>query len=289
MGQINERRRTVRLRRSALLKSKLDTIDRPAIKIAETSEEFEQALSLVYQEYVDSGYIPHPNPEGKIFSVHHLLPETTVFIAKSYQTVISTLTQVFDSELFGLPMDSLYQEELSQLREKGRKIAEVGALATKKDFKWQNLFMHLCQIMYWFAQYKKVDDLCITVNPKHVRFYKSIFLFDVFGPEKQYSRVAAPAVLMRLDLGGFKRASKRVYGSLDFDCNLYEYFHRMDGESPNGCGPGVNNEPILVSHEKPRLKVETVQKLIESDNTVLIDMTEPQKKHIMMLYPGLRF
>jgi N-acyl amino acid synthase FeeM len=289
MAEMHERRRTVRLRRSALLKSKLDTIDRPAIKIAETSLEYEQALALVYQEYVESGYITNPNAEGKIFSVHHLLPETTVFIAKSYQTVISTLTQVFDSELFGLPMDSIYQEELAELRERGRKIAELGSLATKKDFRWQNLFMYLCQIMYWFARYKEVDDLCITVNPKHVRFYKTIFLFEQFGPEKQYPKVAAPAVLMRLNMEGIENAVKRVYGNLDFDCNLYEYFHRMDGESPNGLGPGVKNRPILVTNERPRLTVETVQKLAESDRAVLCDLTAAQKKHILALYPGLQF
>jgi hypothetical protein len=288
MAERHERRRTVRLRRSALLKSKLDTIDRPAIKIAETSKEYDQALALVYDEYVESGYIPNPNPEGKIFSVHHLLPETTVFVAKSYETVISTLTQVFDSELFGLPMDSIYWEELAELREKGRKIAELGSLATKKDFRWQNLFMYLCQVMYWFSRYKEVDDLCITVNPKHVRFYHSIFLFEKFGPEKQYPKVAAPAILMRLNMDGIEKSLKQVYGNLEFDCNLYEYFHRMDGESSNGFGPAAKNRPILVAHDKPRLPVESVQKLLETDKTVLNGLTVPQKEHLSLLYPGLR-
>jgi hypothetical protein len=271
------------------LKSRLDAIDRPAIKIAETSREYEQALALVYEEYVQSGYIPNPNPDGMVFSVHHLLPETTVFIAKSYETVISTLTQVFDSEHFGLPMDCIYREELAELRDKGRKIAELGSLATNKEFRWQNLFMYLCQLMYWFARERGVNDLCITVNPKHVRFYKTIFLFEKFGPEKQYPKVAAPAVLMRLDVGGFEKASKRIYGHLEFDCNLHEYFHRMNGESSNGFGPAIPNRPIPVVSKKPRLPVETVQKLIESDRTVLQDLTDFQKKYLLALYPGLQF
>lgn len=222
-----ERRRTVRLKRSALLKSNLDEIDRPAIKFAETQNEHEQAFALVYQAYVQSSYIPNPSPDGKVSSIYSFLPETFIFIAKSYQSVISTLTQIFDSKLFGLPLDSMYREELKELREQGRTIAEIGALATKKDFRWKNLFMVLCQIMYWYARYKKVNDLCITVNPKHLRFYNTIFLFEEFGPKKQHPKFATPVVLLRLNMEHIETKVKTAYNKLDFDCNLYDYFHRM--------------------------------------------------------------
>ncbi|MDX9786988.1 MAG: hypothetical protein RBT11_09440 [Desulfobacterales bacterium] len=283
-----ERRRTVRLKRSALLTSKLDEIDRPAIKIAETPEEYEQALALVYQEYVQSGYVANPTPEGKIFSVYNLLPETAVFVAKSYLTVISTLTQIFDSELFGLPMDSIYREELRGLREEGRKIVELGALATKKDFRWQNLFMYLCQIMYWYAQYKKVNDLCITINPKHVRFYKTIFLFEEYGPEKQYPKVGAPAVLLRLNMDDIEHKLKRVYSDFDFDCNLYKYFHRMNGNKQENYEEALKGRMSLSEHDQPRLDSTTAQKLIHVNQVVLQNLSPAQKSFILKYYPDLQ-
>jgi hypothetical protein len=288
-ADIIERRRTVRIRRSALLKSHLDFIDRPAIKIAENLDEHQQAFRLVYQEYVKSGYIPNPKPNGEIFSIFNLFPETAVFIVKSYQTVISTLSQFYDSKSFGLPMDSLYHEELSELRKKGRRIAEIGALATQGDYRWQNLFMYLCQIMYWFARYQRVNDLCITVNPKHVRFYKTIFLFEEFGPEKEYPKVAAPAVLLRLNLDTVESELKEVYSESNFDCNLYHYFHRMNGHKLEDYSEALINKGAITVHDKPRLGESAAQDLILADRSVLYGLTPDQQKYIHSLYPNIQF
>lgn len=284
-----ERRRTVRIRRSALLKSQLDSIDRPAIKLAENLNEHRQAFALVYQEYVQSGYIPNPKPYGEVFSVFNLLPETAVFVVKSYQSVISTLSQFYDSKLFGLPMDSIYRDELLELRKKGRKIAEIGALATSSDYRWQNLFMYLCQIMYWFARYQRVDDLCITVNPKHVRFYKTIFLFEEFGPEKEYPKVAAPAVLLRLNMDTVENDLKVVYDQSDFECNLYHYFHRMNGHKLEHYSEALINKGAVTVHDKPRLGETAAQQLIATDKNVLNGLTSDQIKYIHSIYPGIQF
>ena len=54
-------------------------------------------------------------PSQILFSIYHLLSETAVFVAKSYLDVVSTLTLVFDTEPFGLPMDAIYQKELDDL------------------------------------------------------------------------------------------------------------------------------------------------------------------------------
>lgn len=48
MDRSIERRRTIRIRRSALTAAKLDDIDKPSIKVAETRDELEQAFRLVY-------------------------------------------------------------------------------------------------------------------------------------------------------------------------------------------------------------------------------------------------
>jgi hypothetical protein len=46
------------------------------------------------------------------------------------------------------------------------------------------------------------DDICIAVNPRHVRFYERLFpSASQFGDLKRYNKVnGAPAVLLRLDL-----------------------------------------------------------------------------------------
>jgi hypothetical protein len=283
-----ERRRTIRIRRSALLKSDLGELDRPAIKIAETAGEFEQSFAMVYKEYADSGYIPVPQENGLLFNHFNFLPETVLFIAKSYEEVISTLTQVFDSETFGLPMDSIYHEELEDLRRDGRKISEIGALATKKDFRWQNLFMYICRVMYWYSNYQQVDDLCIAVNPKHVRFYETIFLFEQFGPEKTYPKVDAPAVLLRLDMHKIKDKLKNTYAKEDFECNLFEYFHRINDTHVEDYSNALASKGV-VTDSYSKFTPEIASHFFQMDKALFNSLELHQREYLKGLFPGLSF
>ncbi|GAB6112239.1 N-acyl amino acid synthase FeeM domain-containing protein [Desulfomicrobium escambiense] len=224
---ILERRRSVRLRRSAMLQSKLEEIDRPNIKIAENRDEFAQSFALVYREYLASGYIKNPHPTELHLSAFNFLPTTCVFIFRSYLTVISTLTQIFDSRLFGLPMDALYGPELNQLRDQGRKLTELSALATPREIRWCNLMVFLSKTMFEYSRINNVDDICIMVNPKHVSFYKTMFLFDDFGPERFYAGVGAPAVALRINMDHIEQNLLEKYQTFDVDGNLHEFFCKM--------------------------------------------------------------
>lgn len=61
-----DQRRTIRIKRSGLRKSKLLKLDRPGIKFVETVQELEQSFALVYAEYYKKGFIPKPNPLGRL-------------------------------------------------------------------------------------------------------------------------------------------------------------------------------------------------------------------------------
>jgi hypothetical protein len=281
-GRTRDRRRSVRIKRSALLKDHLDDIDRPSIKIAETRDELEQAFSLVYREYQRLGYTKEPNGSMIYLSIYHILPETAVFIFKSYLTVISTLTQIFDSTIFGLPMDSLYQEELDALRNGNRKLAELSALATPRETRWRNLFMHLCRAMFCYAMYENVNDLCIMVNPKHVEFYKRIFLFEDLGPEKYYPNVGAPAVALRLNLDDIDGKLKKKYSSLDFDCDLHSFFCRVTNSQVT-----VSDGEHSLVERKRGLDTDTVRYFFVEKTNVLDKATPEQMNYIRSLYPGL--
>lgn len=244
---VHERRRTIRIRRSALLKANLDEIDRPSIKLAENKDEWHQAFGLVHKEYLEQGYIKHPHPSALSFNIYNFLPSTCVFIFKSYLTVISTLTQIFDSPEFGLPMDALYREELDILRDQGRKITELSALATPREVRWCNLMVYLSKTMFEYSRLSDVNDICIMVNPKHVRFYKAIFLFDDFGKEKFYDAVGAPAVALRLNYDTIEEKLGEVYSEFDFESNLYEFFCKVNStmeELQKGCISPQRRSPM---------------------------------------------
>jgi hypothetical protein len=219
-----ERRRTIRIRRSSLLEAKLQDVDRPSIKIAETLDEYLQAFRLVHDEYLAQGYIKAPNASRMQYGVHDLLPRTCLFIFKSYLDVISTLTFIPDHGLFGLPMDALFKTEVDTLREQGRKVVELSALATDKRKRWRNIILIVTKAMFHYAKYTGVDDLCIMVNPKHVRFYKNIFLFKDFGGERFYEKVGAPAVGLRVDFSRIEDNLFAAYGEEEFDTDLHGFF-----------------------------------------------------------------
>lgn len=266
-----ERRRTIRIRRSSLLDAKLESLDRPSIKKAETFEEYSQAFTLLHDAYLASGYLPQAHPERLYFGIHHLLPETCVFLFKSYRTVLSTMSFIPDSPEFGLPMDDLYKSEVDVLRRAGRKVVEIGSLATVAHRRGQNIIMFLAKAMFQFAISTGTDDVCITVNPKHTRFYKSIFLFEPFGEKRYYDKVGAPAVALRVDMRSIKPSLRDAYGESDFDTDVYSLLVQKDNVHARATGL----DTLSLEKCKP-LVCETLAKLLALRSTVLEGLTNRQ-------------
>ncbi|MFV0348159.1 MAG: N-acyl amino acid synthase FeeM domain-containing protein [Halodesulfovibrio sp.] len=226
MGTDIERRRTIRIRRSSLANNNLMDIDRPSIKIAEDKDDYSEAFRIVYDAYAELGYTSQHHT-GMYYNIFSMLPTTCVFVFKQYLKPISTLTQVLDSDLFGLPMDKLYKKEVDELRNQGRKIAEIGALATSKESRWNNLLMFLGKAYFQYAKLIGINDILITVNPKHVEFYKAIFLFEPFAEERHHPSVGAPAVALRINYDQFWERLEYTFRDHEFETDLYTFFSKI--------------------------------------------------------------
>lgn len=282
-----ERRTTLRIKRSGLHGCDFDDLDRISFKFAETREELEQAFSLVYEVYLNKGYIPKPCFHKMLYNIYSLLPETTHIIAKSYLNVISNLTEIFDSPTFGLPMDCIYKQELDELRKQGRSIVELSSLATPEVHRWKNIFLYLVQVMYWYSVYKEVDDVCITINPRHVRYYMQLFPFEYLGPERHYKRVDAPAVALRGKIREAREWMVSISRSLGFDPSLFSYFDKMTGDGPFHKRPLMDPESPQIMVQPNRLKKETVQYFIDMDPGILHELRYEHLEELLRLYPGL--
>lgn len=181
-------------------------------KIAETISEFEGAFRLVHDVYVKEGYMD-PQDSGLRVTPFSFLSTNKTFIGCKKNKVILTVTFFGDSS-YGLPMDSLYKEELDILRNEGRKIYEVGALAVMaiEKLKFQRIVMTLFKVSLQYAwRHLDVDDLVIVINPKHRSFYEKVFSFRQIGTEKSYDYVKGnPAIALRLDLKWDKKRFLRM-------------------------------------------------------------------------------
>jgi hypothetical protein len=105
----------------------------------------------------------------------------------------------------GLPLEEIYAAEVGALRARGRRVAEVSALAVARSQGRATLdvVVPLVRLVLIFASaLEPVDDLCIAVNPRHATFYRALLRFEALGARRAYGKVnGAPALALRLDLG----------------------------------------------------------------------------------------
>lgn len=282
-----DRRRTIRIKRAGLDKCKLGRLDRPAIKFAESKEELEQSFALVYHIYRKKGFVPEFKPHNMLYSIYSLLPWTTHIIAKSYKDVISNLTEIFDTPEFGLPMDAVYKPELDAIRSKGRMIVELSALATPTEHRWKNIFLYLVQVMYWYSLVNGVDDVCVTVNPRHKRFYMQLFPFEQIGPERYYPRVNAPAVGLRGKVREAYDRMRDICDDLEFETPLYTCFRKMTGEQPQSSLQKINLNSLQILVQPNKLESTTVNHFLRLDPTLTCNLTLEQKGCLSNAYPDI--
>ena len=282
-----DRRRTLRIKYSGLKRFNLEDLEKPAIKFAETKDELEQAFALVYQVYWEKKYITEPKEHKLYFSIYSLLPDTVHIIAKKYLTVISTLTEIFDTEEFGLPMDSIYKEEVDLLRAQNRKIVELSALATPREYRWKNIFLYQVQVMFWYSLYKGVDDICITINPRHVRYYMNLFPFEKFGEEKMYSRVNAPAIALRGKVEESIEDMIEIFNALEMETPLDYYFYLMTGTRPIKTSSIFRQDLEKIKPRPKKIDADTIAYFLEKEPSIKEKLTPKQREKLLKAYKGL--
>jgi hypothetical protein len=195
-------------------------------RIAETREDIEGAVRLVYRNYIELGYC-HLNRFGVHFYLFDVLPETRTLVALHGDRVVATLTLVFDSPL-GLPSGKLYAAELDALRSGGRRLVEVSKLAVDRDLGARGLAV-LKGIfrLGWLAsaRVRGCTDFVIMVEPHHERFYARSLLFERAGELKPDPEAKdAPSLLLRLRLAEGPERYRAAFGEEPKEANPYWYF-----------------------------------------------------------------
>ena len=150
-------------------------------KIARSKHELLAAFRLVYRSYSRSGLVAE-NPSRMRLTPFHMLPESEVLVAKLRGTVFTTISLFVDGE-YGLPMESMYPREISTLRERGLRIAEVGSLADRRSsqFRFIETLAILGRLLAQSAVYRNVDTLVAVVHPRHAKLYKRLLGFKQIG------------------------------------------------------------------------------------------------------------
>ena len=196
------------------------------LKIADTQDELESCFALLHDAYVSAGFM-QPHASGLRVTPYHALPTTTTLCAKFDGQVVGTLSLIRDG-VFGFPMQSAF--DLSSVRSKGGKIAEVSALAIRADFRLTggSILFPLMKFMYEYAvHYFDTRHLVIAVNPNKIELYESLLFFERLLAEEidRYDFAnGAPAVGATLDIHLAQQHFRRVYAHKGSRRNLHQYF-----------------------------------------------------------------
>ncbi len=185
------------------------------VGVARTQEGLTEAFRLVYEAYLRSD-LATPNRFKLRVTPHHLLETTEVLIARQGRDLVCTASLVRDGRL-GLPMQIMYEMEVHARRAQGIHLAEVSCLADRHRESGHS-FEVLSRLMSYIAQLAKnrgVDELLITVHPRHARFYERFLAFETIGGIRECPIVRGnPAVALALDLNNLQANSPRAYRRL---------------------------------------------------------------------------
>lgn len=216
--------------------------------IAQSTRELNEAYSLVYDLYVESGYIA-PSPSRWRLLSYNALPTTVTLIAKYGTTIVATLTNNRDSAL-GLPVDAIV--DLSLLRKRGV-IGECSALAVAPAYRShrREILFPLCQYALHFAKNAQaIDHLAFAVHPRLTPY------FDVLPPFRKITLDpiedpkyvnGAPAVVYAISLHEALRQEKAE----GIEGALFAFF---DPPSAAMYMPKITTSPFRQFRSKGQMK-----------------------------------
>jgi hypothetical protein len=183
------------------------------VKLASEPDEWEQAFRLVCGNYQQKGY-ETAREKAFRFTPYHALPETAVFVARQQNRVVATFSLVPDNNLLGLPLESLYADEINSLRQEGQRLGEVTSLAcTDLDQRtFLPVFMTMIRVMFQYHVSRGGTSWVFTVNPRHGAFYRKVLAARQLGACKSYAVVGdAPAEPFLIEPELMRTSAPRSY------------------------------------------------------------------------------
>ncbi len=188
-----------------------------AIRTADTHGRRKHA-SFDPKMYGWRGYSSAPLPDD---------PNRLTLIAYDDDHAVATITVGIDSPA-GMSVESLYPQEIDQLRASGACLCEFTRFAIDRSEHSLDLLAMMFHVAFLFARRRfGASHLLAEVNPRHVLFYRRMLGFKAHGPERICPRVGAPAVLLMLPLDWGEEQVARYGGRRELTKSmrsLYPYF-----------------------------------------------------------------
>jgi len=205
---------------------------------ATSIENYMSCFRLLHDVYVAAGFIQPSFPPLRIIP-HHSDPESRVFMAcltdKQDENRPIYTASIFPDNEKGLPMDTGFKRQVDELRNQGRRLVEIGCLASDPIYRKGNKNIPMLgnrMLLSYAMNTIGADDLLITTHPKYLKIYEDILLFEKIGEISSFSYVNNnPAVALRINLQTAPQRLKEIYGKMPKEKNLYHFFFESGSTS----------------------------------------------------------
>ena len=204
------------------------------VLVANTRELRETAFRLVYDVYIREGYeLRFGRESGLWCTIHHLHPDTTIFLAEKEGSLAGSVTVMPDSRL-GLPTDRIFPEPLADLRKAGCRLSEISSLVVTEEPGGipPELAMHLYRLAHLASLHLlKSTDIVASVMDRHRDFYSRFLLFDEVSETPRLSpKTGQQVCYARLNLETMKERYEQRYARATGRRNLYRWFFQNEDE-----------------------------------------------------------
>jgi hypothetical protein len=256
-------------------------LSRFTVKVANQQDEFEQGYRLLYECYLEQGYLASTTENSLRITKYHLMPTSTMFVVKDKNDVIATLTHVIDSKI-GLPCDQAV--DLKMIKKNSVRVAEISALAIKKGYRRQHSIMFaLTRLVYHFStKYAGCDTWVICVSSYVELYYRSLFFFKrILNKKFKYQFVNdIQSSALSVSLNELPTLFKYFYDNeSDPKKNLYR-FYVQDQDKIFNHFP----ESIIRGATTPTLTVELIQYFFKNHSNVWHELTSQEKQEVLNAY-----
>jgi len=190
---------------------------------AQSVEDHYKCFRLLHDAYVDAGYSDKLIPPLRILP-EHCNHKTRVLMAN----ITGNPDPIWTASVFSesLPIEKVFKKEIHKLREKGKILAEIGCLATDKNFRMRDQKIPMLGNVFavrYIIDILNADVMVIAIHPRHLKFYRDLLLFEQLSYKEEYSIVKNhPVVVLYRDIASWGLDLKKVYDKE----NIYNLFFK---------------------------------------------------------------
>ncbi|WLI87759.1 hypothetical protein Q4S45_13525 [Massilia sp. R2A-15] len=160
------------------------------VQIADSDASLTATHQLVCDRYARRGYrVSARRPGG---------PHQTTIGVLAGCAIVGTATLQVDSPL-GINADAVFRDHVDIYRNEGAAVCEITQFALARGIRSETVLAAVFHYLYILAFHvRQRSHIFIEVNPRHRRFYESVFGFECLTPIRMNPGVNAPAYLLQV-------------------------------------------------------------------------------------------